>query len=147
MGKSKFDKTCVVCGKKYQYCDSCSDFRNFPRWMNAYCSENCRTIFNTMMAYKAKLKTSQEVTEILKKCDLSKKDTFDTGIQTFINEVFGVKLEEPTHEAEPVVEPGATVENTHDKAVEDIEETVDQPQEKIEEKKFHKKYYNGYKKK
>lgn len=147
MGKSKFDKICVVCGKKYQYCDSCSDFRNFPRWMNAYCSENCRTIFNTMMAYKSKLKTAQEAAEILGKCDLSKKDSFDAGIQAFINDVLNVKLEEPTHETEPVTEPEEPAEDAHVETVEDIEETVDQPQEKIEEKKFHKKYYNGYKKK
>ena len=147
MGKSKFDKICVVCGKKYQYCDSCSDFRSLPRWMNAYCGENCHTIFNTMMAYNAKLKTAEEVAEVLSKCDLSNKDSFNPAILEFIDKIFEKKLEEHTHEAEPVVKPEATVENTHDKAVENVEEAANQPQEKIEEKKSHKKYYNGYKKK
>ena len=44
--KGKFDRACSMCQTHYQYCSKCSDFDHLPRWMDAYCSERCKEIYN-----------------------------------------------------------------------------------------------------
>lgn len=44
-------KTCIVCGKKYEYCGHCDKSGQENRWKTNYCSENCRDIFNIVSKY------------------------------------------------------------------------------------------------
>lgn len=46
MAKKKFERQCTICSSTYQYCPNCSDFDRLPRWMDAYCSERCKEIYN-----------------------------------------------------------------------------------------------------
>lgn len=46
MAKKKFERSCSICSTKYQFCPNCSDFDKLPRWMDAYCSERCKEIYN-----------------------------------------------------------------------------------------------------
>ena len=74
MGKSRFEKHCIVCGARYEYCSNCDRFSRLPRWMESFHDDNCHIIFNTVMEYKAGVKTAKEAASILKKCDLSHRD-------------------------------------------------------------------------
>ena len=56
----KDNKTCILCGKKYSYCSRCSEFDHLPRWMECYCSENCKNIFNILSGYTMKDYTKEE---------------------------------------------------------------------------------------
>lgn len=45
------ERTCVVCGKKYQYCKRCKQFEHLPTWMFAYCSEPCKETYMILNKY------------------------------------------------------------------------------------------------
>lgn len=66
MGKSRFEKHCIVCGTRYEYCSNCDRFSRLPRWMESFHDDNCHIIFNTIMEYKAGVKTAKEAANILK---------------------------------------------------------------------------------
>ena len=74
MSKSRFDKHCVLCGTYYQFCSNCDRFSKLPRWMESFDNDNCHTIFNTIMEYKAGVKTLDQAAAILNKCDYSYRD-------------------------------------------------------------------------
>ena len=35
------NRTCLTCGKKYEYCSSCPTTLNYPMCKNLYDTENC----------------------------------------------------------------------------------------------------------
>ena len=37
---ARYDRSCILCGKVYEYCNSCSAFQDKPVWMFSYCSED-----------------------------------------------------------------------------------------------------------
>lgn len=141
MGKSRFEKHCIVCGTRYEYCSNCDRFSRFPRWMESFHDDNCHIIFNTIMEYKAGVKTAKEAANILKKCDLSHKENINDGLSVYITAILAdgkdVSKEEPKVEdtkldvvEEPKVEVTETKKN----------------EEKKEEAKQEKKQFNNYKK-
>ena len=47
-------RTCVVCGKQYEYCNKCRKYENLPLWMFTFCSERCKSIYNITSNYEDK---------------------------------------------------------------------------------------------
>lgn len=43
---AKFERNCVVCGRKYTFCPNKND--GAPRWHLIYCGDNCRDIWNSI---------------------------------------------------------------------------------------------------
>lgn len=83
----KNNKKCILCGKTYTYCSRCEEFDHLPRWMEIYCSDNCRTIFNTLTEYNAENITAKGIQEkegyTLSKCPgcpYCKKTFFESAI-------------------------------------------------------------------
>lgn len=144
MGKSRFDKHCVLCGTYYQFCSNCDRFSKLPRWMESFDNDNCHTIFNTIMEYKAGVKTLDQAAAILNKCDYSYRDKIKQTNETMDGYITAIlannkKVEEKVENPVDVID-----------VVEDIpaEEPI-KVEEKIEEQKSEKKsYYNkkNYKK-
>lgn len=87
------NKKCILCGKTYTYCSRCEEFDHLPRWMEIYCSDNCRTIFNTLTSYNSKTISANEALNILNTCDLSDVDKFHEFNQGLVKEVLGSKKE------------------------------------------------------
>jgi hypothetical protein len=87
---SKYNKTCILCGKKYKFCGDCREEMFQPTWKNTYCSENCRTIFNTVVGYAQNTITIEKAQEILGGCDLSAKDTFREDFLKYIDEIMSI---------------------------------------------------------
>lgn len=83
----KNNKKCILCGKTYTYCNRCEEFDHLPRWMEIYCSDNCRTIFNTLTEYSAKNITAKEAAERMKDCDMSDVGNFHEVNQKMIAEI------------------------------------------------------------
>lgn len=88
----KDNKTCILCGKKYSYCSRCSEFDHLPRWMECYCSENCKNIFNILSGYTMKDYTKEEAKSLLEKCDLSYKSDFHHTNQEYINSIMADEI-------------------------------------------------------
>lgn len=117
------NKTCILCGNKYSYCSGCAEFDHLPRWMECYCSENCKDIFNILSSYNMKHKTKEEAKSLLEKCDLTMTDTYSEFNRNCINSIMtdetstsdahdSVETIKPVHTAGQVDVVGEPIMNT-----------------------------------
>lgn len=83
----KDNKTCILCGNKYTYCNNCAEFDHLPYWMVCYCSKNCKDIFDTLSAYNMNQITKDEAKKILEDCNLSNKHAFRESTLSCVNSI------------------------------------------------------------
>lgn len=67
-------KTCLVCGKKYKFCNHCRPVPFEELWRLTYCSEDCRKIFNICCRYAGKDISADEAYKILIQCNVEGKE-------------------------------------------------------------------------
>ena len=48
----KNNKTCLICGKQYTYCNTCGEYRHLPIFMVTFCGQNCLDIYNILSGYE-----------------------------------------------------------------------------------------------
>lgn len=112
------NKTCIICGEKYTYCLSCSQFAREPKWKTIFHEENCLNIFNIISDFKAEIITKEKAVTLLSSCDLSKKDTYPDVVKNQIKEIFEISVSDiasvnkTISEAKEVM---TSVENTEEK--------------------------------
>ena len=80
------NRTCLTCGKKYEYCSSCPTTLNYPMWKNLFDTENCKTVFETVSDYEQKVITKDLARKKLLQCNLSQ-NLFVNSIQRVIDEI------------------------------------------------------------
>ena len=88
---SRFDRTCTICGKKYEYCATCSKFSHLPRWMDAYCSENCKDLYNITAGWANNWLDKDVEIARLEKCDLTNIDKYPQWMRDIIKEMQSYK--------------------------------------------------------
>lgn len=66
----KNEKTCAICGKKYEYCNNCSKYANLPRWMFLFHNENCKRIYDVVNDYKTNAISADSAKAKLSKLNL-----------------------------------------------------------------------------
>lgn len=74
-------KTCIVCGKKYEYCGHCDRTSVYQSWRSNYCSENCREVFKVCSDYVGNVINQKDA-----KAKLVKLDTSMSNIAKAINQ-------------------------------------------------------------
>lgn len=74
-------KTCIVCGKKYEYCGHCDRSSVYQSWRSNYCSENCREVFKVCSDYVGNVINQKDA-----KAKLVKLDTSMSNIAKAINQ-------------------------------------------------------------
>lgn len=79
--------TCSICGHKYHICNDCSKTASFTPWRSIACSANCYKIFMALNAYTNKHASKKETKQLLKRCDLSKLDTFEVNIKSSVEDI------------------------------------------------------------
>lgn len=84
-------RKCIVCGKEYEYCNSCKQYAAFPAWMAIYHSENCKNIMSIATEYMAGNLTKAEAKNMLDACDLTDKKAFKESVIKAVNEIYAVK--------------------------------------------------------
>lgn len=141
MAKSKFDRTCSVCGTHYEYCGVCSQYQHLPRWMDAYCSENCKDLYNITAGWINGWLDKEVELARLNKSDLSKKDQFpkwmrDTikQMKAYVPEVSMDAVEKVLSETEETKEDNETSTVKEDEVVENKEVEETKPTDTIEKK-------------
>ena len=149
MSKSRFDKHCVLCGSYYQFCSNCDRFSSLPRWMESFDNDNCHTIFNTIMEYKAGVKTLDQAEAILSKCDYSYRDKIkqtNENMDGYITAILAngsnkVEVVSETLDVseEVPVEPATTVQSVEDEEVVKLDNTQEEHKEK---KNYNKRNYH-----
>lgn len=88
--KTGNNRKCIVCGKEYHYCPSCSSI-NDPSWKSLYHDANCKDIFHIVSWYLSGDIKKEKALKDLEKCDLSKKYMFKNDIRAAIDEIFASK--------------------------------------------------------
>lgn len=79
---------CVVCGKGYHACDSCSDVKSYAPWRTLTDTIVHFAVFKTLKDYNNKLISKEEAKKLLSNTDLSDKDTFKDNIKRMLDEIF-----------------------------------------------------------
>jgi len=130
----KNNKTCIVCGEKYTYCNSCEAFYNLPTWMAIFHNENCKDLFTITSDYLANTLDKDEAIERLNKCDLSYKDKLHKEILKAVNELTDVEIK-----AEVIEKVEITEENEN---IEEVDETVKYVSKRNKQKKNLNSDYN-----
>ena len=129
--KKKFERHCTVCGTSYQYCSQCSDFAHLPRWMDAYCSEDCKDIYNITAGWLNGWDSKEVEVARLTKIDLSKRNKYPQWMQDVIR-----NMENYQPEATPEAIAKALADTEKDNSEENAPE---KKEEKKEDKPFIKK--------
>ena len=85
-------RTCVLCGKTYSFCPVCNpEDRLKPTWHFAYCSENCKDIYNITSSFEDGRMTDIEAKAKLEKLDLSRKEYFGESYKNSIASIMKAK--------------------------------------------------------
>lgn len=87
------ERMCSVCKCNYKYCPSCKDDSKKPTWLFAFCSENCRNIYNITSAFEDKQLVDIEAKKKLEKLDLSRKEYFGTSYKNSIASIMKAKTQ------------------------------------------------------
>ena len=66
---AKANRTCIVCGEQYHYCNNCHVEE--PAWRTIFHDENCKTIFETINQKYFEHISEDEAIQTLMTCDLS----------------------------------------------------------------------------
>ena len=101
---SKFDKTCIVCKNNYKYCSTCAKYKNKPRWMQSFCSENCLEVYRVLRDYRNGNLTIKETKEKLEMLDTSRNEYYSNSFKTTYEEIMTADIVEEIEETDVVVE-------------------------------------------
>ena len=138
--EGRFDRFCTVCGKHYEYCPTCSRFSHMERWHDAYCSANCKDLYNVTAGFINHWQEPEVEAARLQKLDLSYKDKVPAWMQAAIRDIQRVELNNDDKkvvdkvEAEKAVEEPVVEEVKENKEAEVNVETATVQPHKFEKK-------------
>lgn len=95
-------RKCIVCGKEYEYCNSCKGHASHPSWKAIYHDENCRSVMNITTEYAAGNITKSEAKRKLDACDLTNKKTFKDSVLKVVNDIYYIKKPEKVKVVTPI---------------------------------------------
>jgi hypothetical protein len=133
-------RTCSVDGVSYKYCPRCKGYNPIETWRFAFCSENCKDIYNATSSFEDGRITASEAKVQLDKLDLSKSEMFGESYKNSIAKIYAETIEIPTpvideipdkveKESVEVIEKVDTTTST-----DEISDKIEQSEENIEEK-------------
>ena len=98
----KFDRTCVICGKHYEYCTNCDRFLNYPAYMAMYCSQECVDLFNVLSSFEAGQTSKEDAKKVLQGMDQSKMKMLKNSIANSYKKIMAEESKTEEKESEPV---------------------------------------------
>ena len=87
------ERTCSVCKRTYKYCPLCKEDAKKPTWLFAFCSENCKDIYNITSSFEDRRMTDTEAKEKIEKLDLSRKEYFGESYKNSIVSIMKAKTQ------------------------------------------------------
>ena len=91
---ARYDRSCILCGKVYEYCNSCSAFQDKPVWMFSYCSEDCKDITSLLTDYIYNKVSKEDAKKIIDTKDTSRHMNYKGSYGKAYKEI----IEEPDSE-------------------------------------------------
>ena len=98
----KFDRTCVICGKHYEYCTNCDRFLNYPAYMAMYCSQECVDLVNLLSSFEAGQTSKEDAKKVLQGMDQSKMKMLKNSIANSYKKIMAEESKSEEKESEPV---------------------------------------------
>ena len=86
-------RMCCVCHKEYPFCLCNPEDRLKPAWHFAYCSENCKDIYNITSSFENGRLSDIDAKAKLEKLDLNEKDNFGESYQKSIASIMKAKAQ------------------------------------------------------
>ena len=87
-------RMCCVCHKEYSFCPVCNqEDRLKPTWHFAYCSENCKDIYNITSSFENGRLSDIDAKAKLEKLDLNEIDNFGESYQKSIASIMKAKAQ------------------------------------------------------
>ena len=86
-------RMCCVCHKEYPFCLCNPEDRLKPAWHFAYCSENCKDIYNITSSFENGRLSDIDAKAKLEKLDLNEKDNFGESYQKSIDSIMKAKAQ------------------------------------------------------
>ena len=86
-------RMCCVCHKEYPFCLCNPEDRLKPTWHFAYCSENCKDIYNITSSFENGRLSDIDAKAKLEKLDLNEKDNFGASYQKSIDSIMKAKAQ------------------------------------------------------
>lgn len=87
------NRKCLLCGTAYSYCPTCPADRNLPKYMVSFDTENCKSVFNTLVSNTVGDLSDSEAKKALSKLDLSRKESYAKDTQKQIDRIMKVSEE------------------------------------------------------
>lgn len=101
----KTNKKCCLCGTEYYYCSHCPS--KSPSYMLHSCSENCKEITTIVSCYAAGDMDVKTAARKLRKCDLTRLETFKKGAKATIKKILEAAPVEQTKVVANTAKPAA----------------------------------------
>ena len=99
---ARYDRSCILCGKVYEYCNSCSAFQDKPVWMFSYCSEDCKDITSLLTDYIYNKVSKEDAKKIIDTKDTSRhmqyKGSYGKAYKEIMGEIDSENIDEKTIE-------------------------------------------------
>ena len=86
---ARYDRSCILCGKVYEYCNSCSAFQDKPVWMFSYCSEDCKDITSLLTDFIYNKISKEEVKQAIEDKDTSRRMEYKGSYGKAYKEIMG----------------------------------------------------------
>ena len=105
---ARYDRSCILCGKVYEYCNSCSAFQDKPVWMFSYCSEDCKDITSLLTDFIYNKISKEEVKQAIEGKDTSRhmqyKGSYGKAFKEIMDEIDSEDINEKEIEEKKDIE-------------------------------------------
>ena len=101
----KYDRTCVVCGKHYEYCTNCDRFLNYPSYMTMYCSKECVDLFDVLSSFEAGQTSKEDARKVLQGMDQGKMKMLKNSMANSYKKIMAEEPKAEETKAEEKVKP------------------------------------------
>lgn len=85
------NRTCFICGSKYDYCPSCERDKMKPSWYSLFCGDTCKELNSILSANTANKMTDKEASALLKDLNLTSVNINNDLVKVRIDELLKYK--------------------------------------------------------
>lgn len=132
-------RTCLVCGTKYEYCPHCGKHNPKETWRFLFCSENCNKVDNVIASFRSKEISADEAKNKLSALGVSKTSTVTNYIRSFLEQIFDNSTQTVTEKAVNVESEESEIKVEETVATYSLEEEIAQTSLPTKKSKFSKK--------
>lgn len=83
----KLNRTCIICGKRYSYCNNCQRDANKPTWYFIFDNQNCHDIYEICTQYRDGEINAKTAYEKISRLDISNIKDFYESTRVQIEEI------------------------------------------------------------